>query len=134
MIHDLHVPMSAPPRPDGHAQFGTMTAADAAALRAMGTHNNVPGRLFTWMAGAPHCRRFRPLPRPPDQYRADPAKHGALNCMQQSDCHGYWEFNYTTNWIHPLYELPFTGGIPGTFEAGKVSALSSLILALDRQA
>jgi hypothetical protein len=43
------------------------------------------------------------------------------------DCHGYWEFNYTTNWIHPLYELPFTGGIPGTFEAGKVGALSSLV-------
>jgi hypothetical protein len=52
---------------------------------------------------------------------------GALNCMQQTDCHGYWEFNYTTNWIHPLYELPFTGGIPGTFEAGRIGALSSLI-------
>lgn len=52
---------------------------------------------------------------------------GAFNCMQQADCHGYWEFNYTTNWIHPLYELPFTGGIPGTYEAGNVGALSSLI-------
>jgi len=26
-----------------------------------------------------------------------------------------------------LYELPFTGGIPGTFEAGRIGALSSLI-------
>ena len=52
---------------------------------------------------------------------------GAYNCLQQSDCHAYWEFNYTTNWIHPLYELPYTGGIPGTFEAGQVGALSSLI-------
>jgi hypothetical protein len=34
---------------------------------------------------------------------------GAYNCLQQSDCHSYGEFNYTTNWIHPLYELPFTG-------------------------
>jgi hypothetical protein len=47
--------------------------------------------------------------------------------MQQTDCHNYWEFNYTTNWIFPLYELPFTGGIPGSFEAGNVGALSSLI-------
>jgi hypothetical protein len=52
---------------------------------------------------------------------------GAYNCLQQSDCHAYWEFNYTTNWIHPLYELPFTGGIPGTFEAGKLGALSSVV-------
>lgn len=124
MIHDLHVPDVAPPRPDGHAQFGTMTAADAAALHAMGTHNNVPGRLFTMDGRAPHL---------PDAYDHFPDRQtnivpiqlsmGALNCMQQSDCHGYWEFNYTTNWIHPLYELPFTGGIPGTFEAGKVGAL-----------
>jgi hypothetical protein len=52
---------------------------------------------------------------------------GAMNCLQQADCHGYWEFNYQTNWIHPLYELPFTGGIPGTFEKGKIGKLSSLI-------
>jgi hypothetical protein len=52
---------------------------------------------------------------------------GAWNTLQQSDGHAYWEFNYTTNWVHPLYELPFTGGIPGTFEAGQVGALSSLI-------
>jgi len=28
--------------------------------------------------------------------------------------HSYWEFNYTTNWIAPFYELPFTGGLPTT--------------------
>src|SRR6202158_3835374 len=43
MIHDLEVPPVAPPRSDGHAQFRTMTAADAAVLRAVGSHNNVPG-------------------------------------------------------------------------------------------
>ena len=38
---------------------------------------------------------------------------GAYNALQQSDVHAYWEFNYLgTNWIHPLYELPFTGGFP----------------------
>src|SRR6266403_1388321 len=44
MIHDLTVPaVNATPRKDGHAQFGTITAADAAALKAMGSGNNVPG-------------------------------------------------------------------------------------------
>jgi hypothetical protein len=52
---------------------------------------------------------------------------GAYNCLQQSDCHAYWEFNYTTNWVHPTYELPFTGGLPGSFEAGHVGALSSIV-------
>ena len=42
---------------------------------------------------------------------------GAYNALQQSDAHSYWEFNYTTNWIHPLYELPFTGGFPTTRDA-----------------
>src|SRR6266487_981772 len=32
MIHDLVVPSIAPPRMDGHAQFGTITAEDAAKL------------------------------------------------------------------------------------------------------
>src|SRR5215831_5405326 len=47
MIHDLNVVDVAPPRADGHAQFGTITAADAAALKAMGSGNNVPGNTFT---------------------------------------------------------------------------------------
>ena len=49
MIHDITVPEVAPPRPDGsgNAQFGKLTAADAAALKAMGTGNNVPGAIFT---------------------------------------------------------------------------------------
>jgi len=128
MIHDLQVPAVALPRPGGGAQFGTMTAADATALRAMGAHNNIPGHLFTMDGNAAHfpavADRF-----PHSQTNIVPIQLsiGTLNCMQQADCHGYWEFNYTTNWIHPLYELPFTGGIPGTFEAGNVGALSSII-------
>src|SRR5467141_716209 len=43
MIHDLRVPGVASPRPDGHAQFGMLLAADAAALEAMGNGHNVPG-------------------------------------------------------------------------------------------
>src|SRR5438552_12486911 len=55
MIHDLRVaPVNDTPRPDGHAQFGTLLQADAAALMAMGTGNNVPGNIFTTDGNAPH--------------------------------------------------------------------------------
>ena len=36
MIHNLTVPDSAPTRPDGHARFGMLTAADKTVLAAMG--------------------------------------------------------------------------------------------------
>jgi len=128
MVHDLTVPAVASPRADGHAQFGSLTAADAAALKAMGTGHNVPGQIFTSDGRDVH------FPRASDQFPSVQSNTvpihlsmGAYNCLQQSDCHAYWEFNYTTNWVHPLYELPFTGGIPGSFEAGQVGALSSLI-------
>jgi hypothetical protein len=52
---------------------------------------------------------------------------GAYNSLQQSDAHNYWEFNYTTNWVAPLYELPFTGGTAGTYEAGQIGALSTIV-------
>src|SRR5438477_3116502 len=47
MIHDLTVAEAAPPRPDGHAQFGKLTAADAAAVANRGAHHNVAGAVFT---------------------------------------------------------------------------------------
>src|SRR6185295_4377116 len=47
MIHDLVVPAVAPPRVGGNAQFGTMTAADAAAIAAVGDHHDVPGKVMT---------------------------------------------------------------------------------------
>src|SRR5260370_772469 len=60
---------------------------------------------------------------------------GAYNAMQQSDVHSYWEFNYQgTNWVHPLYELPFTGGFPDNlgqapdaFQDGEIGALQSIV-------
>lgn len=128
MIHDLTVPAVAPPRGDGHAQFGTLEQADADALAAIGHGNDVPGHVFTTDGEAP--RAPSAADRFPDvQSNLVPVQlsMGASNCLQQSDCHSYWEFNYTTNWVHPLYELPFTGGLPGTFAAGQIGALSSLI-------
>src|SRR5258708_13780852 len=54
MIHDLKVPAAARPRRDGHAQFGTITKEDAEELAEMGTHNNVPGHIFTADGKAVH--------------------------------------------------------------------------------
>ncbi|MEN3296533.1 MAG: hypothetical protein V7642_5786 [Burkholderiales bacterium] len=128
MIHDLQVPNVAAPRSDGHAQFGTITDADANLLRTMGSGYNRPGNTFT--TDGQDVRLPSAADHFPDrQTNVVPIQlsMGAYNCLQQIDCHSYWEFNYTTNWIHPLYELPFTGGIPGTFEAGQVGALSSLV-------
>ncbi len=128
MIHDLRVAPVAAPHSDGRPQFGTITAADAAALRAMGSHHNVPGQIFTVDGNAV---RFptRDDHFPDRQSNVVPIQlsMGAWNTLQQSDGHAYWEFNYTTNWIHPLYELPFTSGLPGTFEAGQLGALQSIV-------
>ena len=130
MIHDITVPQVAPPRNDGsgNAQFGTITAADAAALKAMGSGNNVRGNIFTTDGNAVH------LPSPSDHFPdvqtntvGFPVSIGDFNAQQQSDIHAYWEFNRGTDWTFPAYELPFTGGIPGTFEAGQVGALSSIV-------
>ena len=128
MIHDLGVAPTAAPRAEGGAQFGTITAADAAALKAMGGGHNVAGAVFTMDGREVHLPNARDH-FPDRQTNVVPIQlsMGSYNCLQQSDCHAYWEFNYTTNWIHPLYELPFTGGIPGSFEAGQVGALASLI-------
>src|SRR6266581_2889863 len=126
MIHDLKVaPVNNTPRPDGHAKFGTILKSDADKLKG---GNKVPGAFFTVDGNAPHW----PSPNdhfPDKQTNVVPVQvsMGAWNTLQQSDGHAYWEFNYTTDWVHPLYELPFTGGIPGTFEAGKVGALSSVV-------
>jgi hypothetical protein len=136
MIHDLLVPATALPRHDGHAQFGKITAQDAAALWAMGQHHNVPGATFTTDGNAVH------LPSQSDHFptvqtNVVPIQEsmGAYNSFQQSDSHSYWEFNYLgTNWIHPLYELPFTGGFPDTFggapdtfQDGEIGKLQSIV-------
>src|SRR5713226_1680212 len=118
MIHDLTVPsVNAKPRSDGHAQFGTILPADAAMLKTMGAGNNVPGNIFTVEGNAVHFpNEFDHFPDVQTNVVPIQESMGAYNAMQQSDVHSYWEFNYTgTNWIHPLYELPFTGGFPDNF-------------------
>src|SRR5712671_7627088 len=102
----------------------------------MGAGNNVAGATFTTDGMAPH------FPSASDHFPVVQSNTvplyvsmGAYNCMQQADCHAYWEFNYTgTNWVHPLYELPFTGGFPDkfgaapdTFEDGEIGKLLSIV-------
>lgn len=128
MIWDLKVAPVADPRNDGHAQFGKLTQDDADALKKMGNQNATVGNIFTVDGQAVHFPNSKDH-FPDTQTNVVPIhlSMGAYNCLQQSDCHAYWEFNYTTNWVHPLYELPFTGGIKGTFEARQIGALQSII-------
>ena len=131
MIHDLTVaPVDSDPRQDGHAKFGRILPADAEVLAAMGTGHNVEGNIFTTDGRAVHfpsnSDHF-----PDVQTNVVPIQEsmGAYNSMQQTDVHSYWEFNYTgdENWIHPLYELPFTGGLDDDFAQGKIGKLQSIV-------
>jgi hypothetical protein len=136
MIHDITVPTVAKPRADGHAQFGTITQRDAEILKRMGSGNNVQGNIFTVDGQAPHFPSASDH-FPDKQTNVVPINEsmGAYNAFQQSDVHSYWEFNYLgTNWIHPLYELPFTGGFPDnfgqapdTFQDGEIGKLQSIV-------
>jgi hypothetical protein len=136
MIHDITVPNVAAPRKDGHAQFGTITQRDAEILKRMGTGNNVAGNIFTVDGQAPHFPSASDH-FPDKQTNVVPINEsmGAYNAYQQSDVHSYWEFNYLgTNWIHPLYELPFTGGFPDnfgqapdSFQDGEIGKLQSIV-------
>ena len=136
MIHDITVPLVASPRPGGRAAFGTITAGDAEILKRMGTGNNVPGHIFTVDGRAPQ------FPSASDKFPNSQSNvvpihvsMGTYNAMQQADAHSYWEFNYLgTNWVHPLYELPFTGGFPDNFgqapdafKDGEIGKLQSIV-------
>jgi hypothetical protein len=136
MIHDVTVSAVADPRRDGHAQFGTLTQRDAAILQKMGAGNNVAGNIFTVDGQKPHFPSASDH-FPDVQTNVVPlhVSMGACNAQEQSDAHCYWEFNYQgTNWVHPLYELPFTGGFPDnfgqapdTFQDGEIGARQSIV-------
>lgn len=130
MIHDLKVAEVAPCDDHGHVAFGKITEADAKRLVEIGP-NNVPGNLFTVDGKAPH------VPSPSDHF-PDKVTNvvslylsmGTYNALQQADAHNYWEFNYTTNWVHPLYELPYTGGFPSHSPTDPVTAFLDGLIGL----
>ena len=137
MIHDLAVAaVNTAARRDGHAQFGTILPADAAILKRMGNGNNVPGNVFT-IDGNPAQFPSANDHFPDRQSNVVPlyVSMGTYNALQQSDAHAYWEFNYLgTDWVHPLYELPFTGGFPDdfglapdAFQDGEIGKLQSIV-------
>ena len=128
MIHDLVVADVKPCDSGSHPAFGTITPDDAKLLAKMGRGNNVPGNLMTSDGNAPHFPS--PSDHFPDRVSNVISLHlsmGAYNALQQSDAHNYWEFNYTTNWIHPAYELPFTGGADQQYERGQISFRQSIV-------
>jgi hypothetical protein len=137
MIHDLAVAaVNTTARPDGHAQFGTILPADAAILKRVGNGNNVPGNVFT-IDGNPAQFPSASDHFPDRQSNVVPlyVSMGTYNALQQSDAHAYWEFNYLgTDWVHPLYELPFTGGFPDdfglapdAFQDGEIGRIQSIV-------
>ena len=117
MIHDLVVAKVADPRSDGHAQFGTITAADATALKNTGTGNNVPGTFFTTDGKTPRFPTAQDhFPDIQSNVVWFAVSVGTFNGLQVNDAHAYWEFNPGTDWVFPVYEFPFTGvGFPGPF-------------------
>jgi hypothetical protein len=115
VIRDMTVPKTvAELDSQGINPWGTMTSADYRALRAKSIKGvNLPGSIF-----AADGKAVR-LPSPEDDIANHdigntvgfPVSIGAFNTLQQSDGHAYWEFNPGTNWVFPLYELPFTGDL-----------------------
>ena len=120
MIHDLVVPpigRRAPRRPRAVRHDDADDADALARHRAAAT--TCPGNVFT-IDGA-RVRMPSASDHFPDvQTNLVPVQlsMGAYNCLQQSDCHSYWEFNQYTDWVFPLYELPFTGGFARRVRAG----------------
>jgi hypothetical protein len=117
-FHDVVVPPVASPRPGTKsAKFGTITQADANALLAMGSHNNAVGHVLTQDGNTPNFGSASDhFGTPGMQPNTVPVavSAGTFNGLQRGESHAYWEFNTGTDWSPPTYELPFTGGIPGT--------------------
>ena len=127
MIHDMVVAKVANPI-GGRAKFGTITAADAAALKKIGGGNNVPGNLFTNDGNAPRLPSVKDhFPDRQSNLVWFAVSVGTFNGLQVNDAHAYWEFNPGTNWVFPVYELPFTGGLDASFQKGQVGAFDSVV-------
>lgn len=130
MVRDITIPEVAEPRADGsgQAQYGKITQQDAEALALMGSGNNTPGNFFTVDGNVPRFPSANDVwPDNVNNTVPFPVSIGAFNSLQQSDIHAYWEFNAGTNWVFPHYELPFTGGVPGTFNAGLQYSVQSVV-------
>src|SRR5260370_29035501 len=102
----------------------------------MGNGTNQPGNLFPhYVHPTPDPNERNPFPDRQSNVVPLYVSMGTYNALQQSDTHPYWEFNYLgTDWVHPLYELPFTGGFPDDFDQapdafrdGEIGKIQSII-------
>ena len=113
MIHDLRVAAGRAARHDGPRAVRHDHRRGRRAARRDGHRQQRAGpHLHRRRQGAARAEPERSLPGQVTNVVSLQLSMGAYNALQQTDAHSYWEFNYTTNWIHPLYELPFTGGFP----------------------
>jgi hypothetical protein len=88
----------------------------------------VPGHLFTTDGNAPRFPSANDhFPDAQSNLAWFAVSVGTFNGLQVNDAHAYWEFNTGTDWVFPVYEIPFTGGVPGTFAAGQVGAFDDVV-------
>ena len=84
--------------------FGTMTHGGRRRRSPRwASGNNVPGHVFTdrrQRGAASRAPRITSRTGDATSCRCQ-LSMGAYNCLQQSDCHAYWEFNEYTNWVFP---------------------------------
>ncbi len=135
LMYTTKIPPTAPARPNGHAQYGTITPEDAAILAAQGTgYNAVAGHVFTKGGVDPR------YPGPNDVWPNDvnnlvtfPLTSGTFNSMQMTDAHHFFELRPETNMVFPHQEFPFAGGVPalhpplGSYDAGVLGHYHSIV-------
>jgi hypothetical protein len=133
-LYNTLVPPVAAARANGQAQFGTITAEDAAILAKQGTGNNVPGNIFTLGGGAP--KFYSPTdvwPTSGSNVVTFPVNCGIFNALASGDAHAYFEFKPATNMVFPHHEFPFTGGVlpfyppGGAYAAGVLGQINSQV-------
>jgi hypothetical protein len=123
IAHDIKVPQVGQAGADGSAPFGQITQADADAMAAMGSHNNMPGNIFTRDGNAPRGTQSMTDFASNNFTTAENTlpvvvSLGTWNALQGEDAHAYWELNEYTNWTYPQYENVATGGTLDLYRTG----------------
>lgn len=135
LMYTTKIPPVAPPRPNGRAQFGTMTPEDQAFLAAMGDGNNgVVGHVFTATGNAPRYPDYDDVwPFAMTNLVTFPVTAGTFNALEGDDAHHYFELRPETNMVFPHQEFPFAGGQLilhppfGAFDAGTLGQIQSIV-------
>ncbi len=135
LMYTTKIPPVAPPRPNGRAQYGTMTPEDHAFLAAMGDGNNgVVGHVFTATGRAPHYPAYEDVwPFAMTNLVTFPVTAGTFNALEGDDAHHYFVLRPETSMVFPHQEFPFAGGQLilhpplGAFDAGTLGQIQSIV-------